>query len=88
MTRSREQEPEPGPALLTVSREQFAIELDARINVGDELLAREINSPEELAAALDAEGWDADLHGSGVHLLYGTARPRLDTPGLRAPAPP
>jgi demethylmenaquinone methyltransferase/2-methoxy-6-polyprenyl-1,4-benzoquinol methylase len=31
--------------------------------------------PEELAAALDAVGWDADLRRSGVHLLYGTARP-------------
>lgn len=44
--------------------------------------------PDELAAALDAEGWDADLRGSGVHLLYGTAHPRRDVPVVRGPAPP
>ena len=44
--------------------------------------------PEELAEALDAAGWDADLRGTGVHLLYGTARPRREETDVTAAAPP
>jgi SAM-dependent methyltransferase/GNAT superfamily N-acetyltransferase len=33
-------------------------------------------SPEQLAARLDEIGWDADLRGTGEHLLVGTVRPR------------
>jgi hypothetical protein len=29
-------------------------------------------TPEELTGTLDELGWDADLHASGEHLVYGT----------------
>jgi hypothetical protein len=39
-------------------------------------IVKRFYEPDELVAALDAVGWDADIGASGEHFLYGTARPR------------
>ena len=39
-------------------------------------IVKRFYEPAELVAALGAVGWDADIGASGVHFLFGTARPR------------
>jgi demethylmenaquinone methyltransferase/2-methoxy-6-polyprenyl-1,4-benzoquinol methylase len=39
-------------------------------------IVKRFYEPDELVAALDAVGWDADIGASGEQFLYGTARPR------------
>jgi demethylmenaquinone methyltransferase/2-methoxy-6-polyprenyl-1,4-benzoquinol methylase len=48
-----------------------------RLDDGREyIIVKRFYEPLELVAALDDVGWDADIMTSGVHFLFGTARPR------------